>query len=69
MRWQRKALDACKWDARKPVEKSAGNTPNVNNQERIAHKTMAKMKNGECKRTKKGRKYCMRGGKVRFVKG
>lgn len=28
-----------------------------------------KMKNGECKRTKTGRKYCKRGGKVKFVKG
>jgi hypothetical protein len=28
-----------------------------------------KMKNGECRTTKTGRKYCMRGGKVRFVKG
>ena len=27
-----------------------------------------KMKNGECRTTKNGRKYCMRSGKVRFVK-
>lgn len=27
------------------------------------------MKNGECRRTRSGRKYCMRNGKVRFVKG
>lgn len=26
------------------------------------------MKNGECRTTSKGRKYCKRGGKVRFVK-
>lgn len=28
-----------------------------------------KMRNEECRTTKRGRKYCMRGGKVRFVKG
>ena len=28
----------------------------------------SKMRNGECRRTKKGRKYCKRNGKVRFVK-
>ncbi len=28
-----------------------------------------KMKNGECRTTRKGRKYCMKSGKVRFVKG
>jgi len=27
-----------------------------------------KMRDGECKTTKNGRKYCKRGGKVRFVK-
>ena len=27
-----------------------------------------KMKSGECRTTKNGRKYCMRSGKVRFVK-
>lgn len=27
-----------------------------------------KMRNGECRTTRKGRKYCKRGGKVRFVK-
>ena len=31
---------------------------------------MAKMKPGECKRTKTGRKFCKgKSGKVRFVKG
>jgi len=28
-----------------------------------------KMKNGECKTTKTGQKYCMKNGKVKFVKG
>ncbi len=28
----------------------------------------SKMKNGECRTTRQGRKYCKRGGKVRFVK-
>ena len=27
-----------------------------------------KMSEGECRTTSKGRKYCKRGGKVRFVK-
>lgn len=27
-----------------------------------------KMREGECKTTKRGQKYCKRGGKVRFVK-
>jgi len=31
--------------------------------------TMPKMKEGTCRRTKKGRKYCKKNGRVRFVKG
>lgn len=27
------------------------------------------MKNGQCKTTKTGQKYCMKNGKVKFVKG
>lgn len=27
-----------------------------------------KMREGECRTTKRGAKYCMRGGRVRFVK-
>jgi hypothetical protein len=27
-----------------------------------------KMREGECRTTKKGQKFCKRGGKVRFVK-
>ncbi len=30
---------------------------------------MAKLKEGQCGRTRKGKKYCKRGGRVRFVKG
>ena len=29
---------------------------------------MAKLSEGECRTTRKGAKYCKRGGKVRFVK-
>ncbi len=28
----------------------------------------APMRNGECRTTRKGAKYCKKGGKVRFVK-
>lgn len=30
---------------------------------------MAKMRNGECRVTRNGQRYCKRGGRVRFVKG
>ena len=29
---------------------------------------MAKLREGECRTTKRGAKYCMRNGKVRFTK-
>jgi len=30
--------------------------------------TSRKMRDGECRSTSRGQKYCMRGGRVRFVK-
>lgn len=38
-------------------------------QHKGGHNNMARMREGECKRTRRGQTYCKRGGRVRFVRG